>query len=605
MNATMITLSTTLIVLLAFRASCAGVAAAETAEALLAAQRAGVGSPAALDALGVVRSTGTVTFQGFPSVGSFTEIVDAKGRSRLEARFEGIPPAVNCTNGELTWMTGTGGVEIKTGWAAAADARLFGRARHRDWRDLYAKCEIAGDATIDGRACREIALVPKPPEALGLARVPGEEAPAPDAAWLDRGTNELVRFALWQTVSGAGWQRVVLDFADWRTVAGVRFPFKSRLTFGPAEHPLVIEMEVAKLETNVALDGDPFQPSDEVFAELGKRQSLAAGADPAFEVKPHSETHAATVRVKCPKTKLSEQLATILPEVMAAVQRERLTPNGGPFVRYHSFGEAEIDLEAGIPVTAAFEAKGRIRCSSLPQATVVTGFHVGPYQNLPTTHAALARFLAREGLVSDGGPWEIYWTDPGLERDPSKWRTEIVQPVTAASAEKRRERQKSAAPAAAADEGAGGPGGAAAGPPADMRPFDALVGAWDVIGGPGAPSGRVRFEWLPGGHFLAQHVDLVEGGRRVRSLEVIGHDRPFGATTASPDITSTCYDADGNTIRFTWEFDGRALTIWGGAKGSAMKYEGRLSDDGSTLVGGWKWPGGGFETVTKRVAGGK
>ena len=27
------------------------------------------------------------------------------------------------------------------------------------------------------------------------------------------------------------------------------------------------------------------------------------------------------------------------------------------------------------------------------------------------------------------GQWEIYWTDPGLEPDPAKWRTQIFFPV--------------------------------------------------------------------------------------------------------------------------------------------------------------------------------
>jgi hypothetical protein len=63
----------------------------------------------------------------------------------------------------------------------------------------------------------------------------------------------------------------------------------------------------------------------------------------------------------------------------------------------------------------------------------------GPQQRLTMTTIipilsavlALAVPIALDpgALVADGGPWEIYWTDPGLERDPAKWRTEIVQPV--------------------------------------------------------------------------------------------------------------------------------------------------------------------------------
>lgn len=581
------------LVLVSFRVS-PGALAPESAESILAAHRATLGSEKSLAAIGVLRRRGRVSFRGFPTVGSFTEIYDPAGGGRQDALFEGIPPSVRCTNGELYWMSGTGGLEIKSGYAAAADARLVSLARHGDWRTVYAKAEVAGGATIDGRACHELTLAPKPPEALGIEPVPGEEPPAPDTFWIDAETKELVRVAVYATVSGAGWQRLVVDYSDWRTVAGVRFSFAHRMSFGPADHELVIEFVVESLETNVALDADPFQPNDAVFAELARRQSGAATSDPGFKAERREASLTASVRVVCAREKLRETLATLLPEVMLTVQRERLTPTGAPFARYHAFGD-EIDVEAGIPVAETFAPRGRVAPSSLPGGDVVSGFHVGPYQDLSKTHDALARFLEKAGLSPDGGPWEIYWTDPGLERDPSKWRTEIVQPwVAGAAGGSGASEEPKGVPAAAADP-------AGAGVPEDMKPFDILVGTWDVSGGPGAPNGRVRFEWLAGGHFLVQHVDLVEGERRILCLEVIGHERRFGAASSSPEITSRCYDDQGNTIEFTWELRDRELTIWGGARGSAMAYRGRFSDDGNTLKGGWTWPGGGFETVSTRV----
>lgn len=565
--------------------------APDTAESVLAAQRAGLGEESSLAAIGVLRRRGRVTFQGYPAVGSFTEVFDPAGRARQDVLFEGIPPSIRCTNGEVYWMTGTGGVDVKSGYAAAADARLVSLARHGDWRKVYAKAGLAGVATVRGRACHEVTLVPKPPEALGIEPLSGEEPPAPDTFWIDVETKDLVRVAIYATVSGAGWQRLVIDDSDWREVSGVRFAFASRMSFGPAGHELVIDFVVESVEVNAALESDPFQPIDAVFAELARRQAGAAGSDPGFSVERREASRTASVRVVCAPEKLRETLAAILPEVMLAVQRERLTPTGAPFTLYHSFG-AEIDLEAGIPVAETFEPKGRVRPSSLPGGDVATGFHVGPYQELPRTHEALARWLERKGLRAEGGAWEVYWTDPGLERDPAKWRTEIVQPVSARAS-------------GAVESGGAAPGAAPApeGVPEDMKAFDVLVGTWDVTGGPGAPRGRVRFEWLDGGHFLVQHVDLVEGERRIRCLEVIGHERRFGAASSSPEITSRCYDNTGNSIEFTWELRGGELTIWGGERGSAMYYRGRLSEDGNTLTGGWKWPGGGFETVTTRVAG--
>lgn len=111
----------------------------------------------------------------------------------------------------------------------------------------------------------------------------------------------------------------------------------------------------------------------------------------------------------------------------------------------------------------------------------------------------------------------------------------------------------------------------------------------------------MTFEWLEGGHFLIQHVDLVHAGQRIKGLEIIGYERKFVADAASPEITSRFYDNLGNTLDHTWELADGTLTIWGGEKGGPMSFRGTFSPDGNTLTGGWRWPGGGFESTPSRV----
>ncbi|MFG1619715.1 DUF1579 domain-containing protein [Nonomuraea wenchangensis] len=126
-------------------------------------------------------------------------------------------------------------------------------------------------------------------------------------------------------------------------------------------------------------------------------------------------------------------------------------------------------------------------------------------------------------------------------------------------------------------------------PSAELKALDRLVGTWKVTGG---AEGTVRYEWMPGGFFLFQHVELTHDGRRITGLEVIGNLRPFGEPV-SADVVSRFYDSAGDTLDYVYELTGDKLTIWGGAKGSPAYYEGTFDADGTTVTGAWVYPGGG------------
>jgi hypothetical protein len=138
----------------------------------------------------------------------------------------------------------------------------------------------------------------------------------------------------------------------------------------------------------------------------------------------------------------------------------------------------------------------------------------------------------------------------------------------------------------------------AAKPNPDMEGLNKLVGTWNVTGG---AQGQVTYEWMEGGFFLLQHVDLEQDGQRLKGIEVIGHEQTFGAPP-SQDIKSRKYDSIGNTLDYVYEVVGDTLTIWGGERGSPAYYKGRFSDDGNTCSGAWVYPGGGgYESTMTRA----
>ena len=134
-------------------------------------------------------------------------------------------------------------------------------------------------------------------------------------------------------------------------------------------------------------------------------------------------------------------------------------------------------------------------------------------------------------------------------------------------------------------------------PNPDLKNLDILVGTWEMSGD---VHGQVTFEWMEGGFFLIQRVDLgPQDGQRIKGIEIIGHERPFGAEP-SEDIRSRFYSNMGDTLDYVYELEGNTLTIWAGEKGSPAYAKGTFSEDGNTGSDEWVYPGGGYRfTVTR------
>jgi effector-binding domain-containing protein len=125
-----------------------------------------------------------------------------------------------------------------------------------------------------------------------------------------------------------------------------------------------------------------------------------------------------------------------LRELWQSLQSRGLAAVGPPFVRYHTFGEAETDVEVGVPVHEGTAGEGRITAGELPGGPAITTWHLGAHDRLGDAYARLGAWLEEHEREADGGAWEVYWwIDPSEEPDPSRWpapsewRTELVQPL--------------------------------------------------------------------------------------------------------------------------------------------------------------------------------
>jgi AraC family transcriptional regulator len=142
-------------------------------------------------------------------------------------------------------------------------------------------------------------------------------------------------------------------------------------------------------------------------------------------VQPHQT---ASVRDTVPEGDVTQAIGRSFQAVREALAKQSVDATGSMYVRWHEFGE-QVDMEAGIMVDATITQDGDVKPGKLPGGPAVMAVHAGPYEGLKATYDALEAWLARAGRTANGGPWEIYLTDPSAEPDAAKWLTEIIYPL--------------------------------------------------------------------------------------------------------------------------------------------------------------------------------
>ena len=124
-------------------------------------------------------------------------------------------------------------------------------------------------------------------------------------------------------------------------------------------------------------------------------------------------------------------------EVFGWLHGHELAPAGAPFFRYDSVDmERGLDIEFGVPIATEVKGDGRVLADVLPAGRYASLLHRGPYDQLYDANATLGKWIEEQGLQVEVRPspngdrfgcWlEVYLTDPGVERDPEKWETEVA-----------------------------------------------------------------------------------------------------------------------------------------------------------------------------------
>jgi effector-binding domain-containing protein len=127
------------------------------------------------------------------------------------------------------------------------------------------------------------------------------------------------------------------------------------------------------------------------------------------------------------------ELAAFFDRAVVAVLDEMflqgIEPATPPVVIYrHETGPA-YDVTVGFPVDEPELFTGVLDLDELPAGRVLWAEHVGPYESLPDTHAALGRWFDERQIRTPRMMWEEYLVGPDATFAPAEYRTRVFYPL--------------------------------------------------------------------------------------------------------------------------------------------------------------------------------
>ncbi|HYG50577.1 MAG TPA: GyrI-like domain-containing protein, partial [Flavobacteriales bacterium] len=89
------------------------------------------------------------------------------------------------------------------------------------------------------------------------------------------------------------------------------------------------------------------------------------------------------------------------------------------------FTEAAIVVKDS---TLKVKAPGKLK--KLPAGKALKVVYMGDYMNMEKAWADVTQYAKEKGYTETMVAWEQYVTDPGMEKDTTKWQTDIYLGVT-------------------------------------------------------------------------------------------------------------------------------------------------------------------------------
>jgi len=126
---------------------------------------------------------------------------------------------------------------------------------------------------------------------------------------------------------------------------------------------------------------------------------------------------------------IGEKLQRDYEQIEMALAKQKLASSGPHFAIYYTDSQTNWEVDVAIPVEKPGKADGKIMPGEMKGGNAVVAHYFGPYMNMGSAYEGIKEYIGSHKLQITGAPWEVYVVGPAMEKDSTKWNTDIYFPI--------------------------------------------------------------------------------------------------------------------------------------------------------------------------------
>ena len=143
----------------------------------------------------------------------------------------------------------------------------------------------------------------------------------------------------------------------------------------------------------------------------------------------YQDIHLLAMNRKVEMKNIAKDIGEMLMGTGKYVKENNIETAGMPISVYSKWDKTSVVMDVGHPTIKKHEGDGEVKYTMLPGSKALKMTHHGDYAQLSVSHAKISKYMQENNIEAAGASWEQCVTDPGLEPDKSKWRTDIFHPI--------------------------------------------------------------------------------------------------------------------------------------------------------------------------------